>query len=87
MWELAARVGLASDSLDRLIVATEGWSGRDLVGLFAEGGNVDAMEARARAFAPSTLRWLEEARDAADRDPLRGRVDDLVAYLDRYRLR
>lgn len=87
IWELAVRHRVDPDAVDRIVVATEGWSGVDLEALFAAGGSADELVERAVGVRPRTRDWLEEARMEVDREPLRERADDLVTYLERYRLR
>lgn len=73
--------------LDRVVVATEGWSGSDLAALDAGSfASVDDLLAHVAATRPGALDWLDAARELVRCHGPRGRLDDLVGYLQRYRL-
>jgi len=85
-WELLARAGFDSASVDQLVVATEGWSGSDIEALIDECGGVDEVLDRAANWRPTTWNWLIEARAGTVDGALARGTDDLRVYLDRYRL-
>lgn len=86
VWELLARAGFDPSEVDRLVVATEGWSGVDIEALIDECGDADEAIARSADWRPSTWTWLIDARSATVDAALTAGADDLLVYLDRYRL-
>lgn len=87
IWETPWGSRLPVADLDRLVVATEGWSGSDIAGLgpVADGG-VEAILHAVSAGPAAAAAWLAEARTMIRSLDSYGRVDDLVGYLQRYRL-
>ena len=86
LWETPAGSSLDVADLDRLVVATERWSGVDLAALGAAVRSADELLAVVEATEPTSLRWLAEARDLVRRHGPHGRLDDVAGYLQRYRL-
>lgn len=88
LWETAGGRNLATADLDRLVAATEGWAGTDLasLGAAAAGSTIDELLERVRRTDTASAAWLGEARSMIRALDSYGRVDDLVGYLQRYRL-
>lgn len=85
-WEQPWGSSLDAGRLDDLVAATEGWSGIDLATLSsAQGDLLDAAAARS-AEGTDAAAWLAEARAFVAHLSGAGMVDDLVGYLQRYRL-
>lgn len=85
VWELTAGWALTPDELDDVVAATEGWTGADLahLGAVATAGTWADVVRRHR---PASLDWLMAAREALVAGTLGDGVDDLRAWLERYRL-
>ncbi len=68
----------------------EGWAGSDLALLGGVGsGSVPTLEELMAAIAPGATdagEWLAQAREMVRHFDAYGRIDDLVGYLQRYRL-
>lgn len=88
LWETPWGSRLSPGDLDRLVVATEGWAGCDFAGLgeIAAAGDVDALLAYIDDHESLASDWLSRARAMIRSLDSYGRVDDLVGYLQRYRL-
>ena len=86
LWEAPFGSASSTADLDRLVVATEGWSGADIAGLADAAGSIEDLVAAIAARTPSAATWLSQARDMIRSLDSYGRVDDLVGYLQRYRL-
>lgn len=87
IWESAWGSRLSVADLDRLVVATEGWAGPDVAALGdVSVGSVDQLLAAVGETVPGTVEWLARSRDMIRALDSYGRVDDLVGYLQRYRL-
>lgn len=87
IWETSWGRGLSGADLDRVVVATEGWTGADLSDLadLAAVSTADLTAALADR-SPRSQQWLTRSRDLVRSLESYGRVDDLVGYLQRYRL-
>lgn len=93
LWEMPVGSRVDSAGLDKLVIATEGWAGEDLESIGMEGGGgpmstdeVDRLVRLISQAVPSSQRWLENVRALIPMMDSYGRVDDLVGYLQRYRL-
>lgn len=88
LWELSADSATSAELLDELLVATEGWAGSDLTALAASENRVagSTLLERVTATTPASMDWLASAREMVLRQGSVGRFDDLVGYLERYRL-
>lgn len=86
VWEQAWGATLDADRLDDLVAATEGWSGVDLDALAGSDGDLLAAVAGRNASGTDAARWLDESRVLVGQLSGAGMVDDLVGYLQRYRL-
>ena len=92
MWELPVGQRLDAAALDEIVMATEGWSGADLCGLGASASAaspsvmVETILAEARAQPATSTAWLGEARAMIRTLDTQERIDDLIGYLQRYRL-
>lgn len=88
LWELSADGATSAETLDELLVATEGWAGSDLRALAVAENRADGstMMDRVSATTPASSEWLASAREMVLRHGSAGRFDDLVGYLQRYRL-
>lgn len=89
LWEAPWARSLEAADLDRLVALTERWAGTDLalLGTVGRDGDPTADELLAAAAAGATDAddWLAAARAMVPRMHA-GRIDDLVGYLQRYRL-
>ncbi len=83
---LAERLG--DLDLDRVAAVTDGWSAADLDRLLDVGAGMDSEEIVSVALSttPGAMSWMARAREMADFASDRRRFDDLIGYLDRYRL-
>lgn len=86
LWETPYGSALDVADLDRLVIATEGWSGVDLAALATSASSVEELLGAIASRTPSTTAWLDRARAMVHALEGYGRVDDLVGYLQRYRL-
>ena len=93
LWELPIGSRVDSAGLDQLVVATEGWAGTDLesIGLDADANRLQVAELEVlirliSGAVPSSRAWFEQVRALVPMMDSYGRVDDLVGYLQRYRL-
>lgn len=90
LWETPWGSRLPTPELDQLVAATEGWAGSDLAALgdAADGAttSADDLLAHIRCTEPSSTAWLGRARSMIRSLDSYGRVDDLVGYLQRYRM-
>lgn len=88
LWETSWGRSLPTTDLDQLVAATEGWSGVDLVALgdAVDTADAGALRDAATSRTPATAEWLASARTMIRSLGSYGRVDDLVGYLQRYRL-
>lgn len=89
IWETAWGRELSTAELDHVVVATEGWAGCDIARLgerFNSAVDIGELVSAAREGAPESAAWLDRARTMVSDLGDRGRLDDLVGYLQRYRL-
>lgn len=86
VWEQPWGRSLDADLLDDVVAATEGWSGVDLDSLAGAGGDLLAAASARGAAGTAAAGWLGEARALVSQLSGAGMVDDLVGYLQRYRL-
>jgi SpoVK/Ycf46/Vps4 family AAA+-type ATPase len=89
IWETLTRLGEPASLVEPLVIATEGWSGRDIETELArpldwsdEAGLISALE----HITPASRGWLESARLLTRFGAISRLADDLAAYLQRYRL-
>ncbi|MFN8051697.1 MAG: hypothetical protein U0Q22_09690 [Acidimicrobiales bacterium] len=90
LWETPWGSRLDAGDLDQLVAATEGWAGSDLALLGGVGAaslpTMAELTAAVSAGATDAGEWLAHARDLVGSLHPYGRVDDLVGYMQRYRL-
>ena len=87
IWESSWGRALPAADLDRLVIATEGWSGPDITSLGELSvASVDELIAAVPTIVPGTVDWLARSREMIRALGSYGRLDDLAGYLQRYRL-
>ena len=92
MWELPIGQRIDAAGLDEIVMATEGWSGADLARLGSTATTespsvlVETVLAETAAEPSTSTSWFGEARSMIRTLDSQERIDDLIGYLQRYRL-